>query len=210
MGVILPQDIEKLKAAFGDREFTGKQATEVLGIDAKQFAGAVTNHLKGLRVAYKTANGWRFGTKPEAPISVPAMPSVAQPVAAPVVTSELVCSAPSLVHIGELYIPQSMTWIADTIDRRAITLHTAILEIDPATKHPRNKRITFHKDREPREYAQFIAWLDGMAGVPPQAVDETALELAAELEKKLNAANKEIAELKAKIDAIRGMFRGEL
>ena len=111
-----------------------------------------------------------------------------------------------MVLIGNLYLHERLLLIADKtqIDGSpALRVHTTVIEVDPATKHPRNKVIKIIKSQEPREYAQVVAWLDSLAGLP-HAIDETALELAAELESKLNAAQKEIAELKGKIDAIRG------
>ena len=193
---MVAQDVEKLKAAFGDREFTGKQAAEALGLNAKQNSGALVNHLKGMGVAYKTTNGWRFGTPPDAPVKADA----------PVIERAPTCAAPSLVRIGDLYLHERLLLIASVQFQEAspaIRIHTTILELDPATKHPRNKVLNFIKARDPREYAQAMAWIDGMAGQPP-VVDDTALELAADLEIKLNAARKEIADLKAKIEAIRG------
>src|SRR5512147_1162121 len=107
---MLQQDIEKIKQAFGDREFTGKQAADVLGLNAKQHSGALVNHLKGMRIAYKTANGWRFGPQPqshqtpEAPVKAESTP----------ITSELI-STPPLTRIGDyLMFHERVILIADT------------------------------------------------------------------------------------------------
>ena len=111
-----------------------------------------------------------------------------------------------------IFLP-ALLLIADTARQEAseaLRIYTTIIEVDPATKHPRNKIVNFIKTRDPREYAQAVAWLDSLAGAPIEAVDDTALELAVDLERKLNAANEEIGQLKAKIEAIRGMIRGEL
>ncbi len=206
---ILPQDIEKLKQAFGDREFTGKELAAVLELPTFHGTGWRIKWLRTRDMIHVTNHGYRFGPAIKEMIAE-ITPAPAQ--IAPVVTSELVCNPPSLVRIGELYLHERMLLIADTARQeasQALRIYTTIIEVDPGTKHPRNKVINFVKTRDPREYAQAMAWLDDLAGTP-HAVDETALELAAELESKLNVANKEIAELKAKIEAIRGMFRGEL
>lgn len=192
---MIPQDIEKLKAEFGDREFTGKQAAEALGLNAKQYSGALVNQLKSMRVVYQTPNGWRFGTMPvvSAPASIPTTPVDAVP-----------CAMPMVARIGRLYLHERLLLLAYQEQPETLRIYTTIIEVDPATKHPRNKIINIRKAYKPREYAQVLAWLDGMAGTPPAVVDDTALELAAELERKLNAALDERDELKRKLDAIRG------
>lgn len=205
---MIPSDIEKLKQTFGDREFTGKEAAETLGLNAKQHAGAMVNQLKGMRIAYKTTNGWRFGTKPVPFKTVEPTPTTI----APAVTSELACIHPSLMRISDFLLHERAIVLADARKIEgsdAIRLITPILEYDTTFRATRNKVLTFSKKDDPKEYAAIRVWLDGMAGSPP-IVDETALELAADLEVKLNAANQEIAELKAKIESIRGMLRGEL
>ena len=194
---MVAQDVEKLKQAFGDREFTGKDVARVLGLTDFRTSGTIVKTLRRDGLAYQTINGWRFGTPPDAPVKAE--------YPAPALSAEL-CSAPSLVRIGDLFLHERLLLIASVQFQEAspaIRIHTTILELDPATKHPRNKVLNFIKARDPREYAQAMAWLDSMAGSPP-AADDTALELAADLEIKLNAARKEIADLKAKIEAIRG------
>ena len=197
---MLPQDVEKLKAEFGDREFTGKDIGIVLGMSDFRGTGTILKSLRKAGIAYQTVDGWRFGAPPESPtVAAPA-------IAAPVVESAPVVISPSVVRIGEFYLSEHMLLIVHTGNQEgspALRFYTTIIEVDPATKHPRNKIINFIKARDPREYAQSVAWLDSLAGNPPHA-DDTALELAAELERKLNAANEEIANLKAKIEAIRG------
>ena len=195
---IVAQNVEKLKAEFGDQAFSGKDVARVLGTDVRG-TGGIFKYMLARREILRIKSGAYQFVKPEAPVK--------QEAQAPVATSELLCSPPTLVRIGDLYLSERMLLIADIARQEAspaLRIYTTIIEVDPATKHPRNKIVNFNKGREPREYAQARAWLDGMAGVPPQAVDETALELAAELERKLNTANHEIAELKAKLDAIRG------
>lgn len=192
------QDVEKIKQAFGDREFSGKDVARVLELKTWHGSGAMLKWLRRRNMVYATRNGYRFGTPSAAPASIQ---SDSTPVA-----DQTACILPPLVRIGEFYLSDKMLLIVHTGNQEgspALRFYTTILEIDPATKHPRNKIINFVKSRDPREYAQAAAWLDSMAGTP-HAVDETALELAAELEQKLNAANQEIASLKAKIEAIRG------
>ncbi len=204
---MLPQDIEKLKQAFGDREFAGKDVARVLEMRTWHGSGAALKGLRRKGLIYATANGYRFGTPLVIQGDLVNAPSPRVSTPAPV------CHSPSVMRIGELYLHERMLLIADTARQdtsAALRIYTTIIEVDPATKHPRNKIINFIKARDPREYAQAMTWLDSMAGVPPQDVDETALELAAELERKLSAANQEIAELKAKLEAIRGMIRGDL
>lgn len=203
------QDIVKIKQEFGDRTFSGKDVAKLLGIDPRG-TGGIFKYMRERGMIRQIKSGvYQFVASPQVPTPAPIAPAET-PSAPPEAASAPVCVAKSVVKIGTLYIPETVNWLADTLDTGRVTLHTAILEIDPNTKHARNKRVTFRKDTEPREYAQLVAWLDDLAGEPPNVVDETALELAAELEMKLNAANKEIADLKAKIDAIRGIFRGEL
>ena len=209
---MVPQDVEKIKQAFEDQEFTGSDIARVLELETWHGSGWRIKFLRNRDLIHKTVGGYRFGPSPDAPIKVAEAPApVASP--APIVTSEPPCIPPPLVRIGELYLHERLLLVADTARQEgsdAVRLYTTIIEVDPASKHPRNKIINFVKARDPREYAQARAWLDSLAGVPPPAVDETALELAAEFERKLNAANEEIATLKAKIEAIRVMFRGEL
>ncbi len=209
---MVAQDVEKLKSAFGDQAFSGVDAARVLGIDSRG-TGGIFKYMIHRRIARRIKSGSYQFINQEAPV----MPEESQPTAAdptaPVVTTELPCSPPSLVRIGELYLHERLLLIADTARQEgsdAVRLYTTIIEVDPASKHPRNKIINFVKARDPREYAQARAWLDSLAGLPPMAIDETALELAAELEKQLNASKKEIADLKAKIETIRGMIGGSL
>ena len=206
---MLTQDIEKLKQAFEDQEFSGNDIARVLELSSYHGAGWRIKFMASRGLIHKTPHGYRFGAPPEAaPTTVKTFTPT---VAAPIVPSELLCSPPSVVRIGELYLHERLLLIADTARQEAsdaLRIYTTIIEIDPASKHPRNKIVNFIKARDPREYAQARAWLDVLAGMPPNA-DDTALELATELESKLNAAKKEIAELRAKLDAIRGMIRGE-
>lgn len=196
---MVAQDIEKLKQAFGDREFTGSDIQRVLDLKTFHGTGWRIKWLRSRNMIYATVGGYRFGTQPESTEVAPSEP--------PPAASEPTSTPPSLVRIGDLYLHERLLLIADKARQEAsdaVRIYTTIIEVDPATKHPRNKIVNFIKARDPREYAQAIAWLDGMAGVPPHVVDDTALELAAELERKLNAANKEIADLKAKLTIIRG------
>ena len=194
---MIAQDIEKLKEAFGDREFTGNDAGRVLDLPDRTGVGSRFKYMFNRNMIVRTQHGYRFVIAPAAPIAA----------------SEKECNSPPMVRIGELYLHERMLLIADTARQEAseaLRIYTTIIEVDPATKHPRNKIVNFIKTRDPREYAQAVAWLDSLAGAPIEAVDDTALELAVDLERKLNAANEEIGQLKAKIEAIRGMIRGEL
>lgn len=209
---MIPSDIEKLKQAFGDREFTGKDVARVLEMKTWHGSGAMLKSMRRAKLIYATTNGWCFGTPPQntqpAPVEAPIVSTL--PIVAPVIEPPPIM--PSLVRIGELFIHERTLLIADHARQEAsdaVRLYTTIIEVDPATKHPRNKIINFLKSRDPREYAQAIAWLDGLAG-DPHAADDTALELAADLEKQLNAARKENADLKSKLEAIQGMLRGAL
>ena len=215
------QNVEKLKSEFGDRAFSGRDVARVLGKDAHGTGGIFKYMLARREILRIKSGAYQFlATKaPAAENADPAQPSIGFIAPTPVVTSEPLCSPSPLVRIGDLYLHERMLLIADVARQMdattqaasaAVRLYTTIIEVDPATKHPRNKIVNFTKSRDPKEYALTLAWIDSMAGVPSQAVDETALELAAEHEKKLNTANQEIAELKAKLESIRGMLRGEL
>lgn len=203
--------VDKLKAEFGDRAFSGNDVAKLLGTDPHG-TGGLFKYMLARREVHKIRSGaYQFVSysqatpAPIAPVETPSAPQAA--------ASEVLNTPPLLARIGEFYLSEHMLLIVHTGNQEgspALRFYTTIIEVDPATKHPRNKVINFIKSRDPREYAQAIAWLDGMAGEPPHAVDDTALELAADLEKQLNAAKQEIADLKSKIDAIRGMFRGEL
>ncbi len=198
---IVSQNVEKLKTAFGDEVFSGKDVARVLGTDVRGTGGIFKHMFKRKEVQRIMGGVYRF-TKQEAPVEIATTPATI----APVVASETACNHP-LTRIGEFLFHERVILIADKARQDgsdAIRLITSVLEYDTTFRAVRNKVINFTKSRDPREYAAMRAWLDGMAGVPPQAVDETALELAAELERKLNAANQEIAELKAKLEAIRG------
>jgi len=191
------QQVEKLKAEFGDQAFSGTDVARVLGMD-KRGTGGIFKYMLLRGLVRRIKSGTYQFIKADAPVKAEIAPVV--------VTNEPLCSAPQVVRIGELYLAECMLLIASTAFQEAspaIRIYTTILEIDPATKHPRNKVLNFIKSREPKEYAAALAWLDSMAGAP-HAADETALELAAELESKLNAAKKEIADLRGKLDAIRG------
>ncbi len=194
---MLPQDIDKLKAAFGDQAFSGRDLGKVLGIEPRGTGGAFKYLLNRGVIRRIKSGAYQFtGGAIATPATV-----------APVVASELVCKPPVLVRAGELYLHERLLLIADVARQEgsaAVRLYSTIIEIDPASKHPRNKIVNFIQSRDPREYAQVMAWLDSLAGNPPPAVDDTALELAAELERQLIVAKKEIAELKAKLDIIRG------
>ena len=174
-------------------------------------SGALLKSLRRESLISQTVKGWRFSTatailnpvKP--PVWVTEAPTHTH--ADLIAAVEPVRSAPSLVRIGEFLFHERVLLIADQSRQEgseAIRLITSVLEYDTTFRAVRNKVINFTKNRDPSEYAAMRAWLNNLAGVPPQAVDETALELAAELEGKLNAATKEIAELKAKLEAIRG------
>ena len=199
---MLTQDVDKLKQAFGDRAFSGNDVAKVLGVDATATGGAFKFMIRRGDIRKVSSGAYQF-VAPVAPADhvAPIVPS------APVQQATKLVSAPAaLVWIGDLYLHERLLLIADTARQEAsdaVRIYTTIIEIDPATKHPRNKIINIRKAYEPREYAQVKAWLDGMAGDAPHA-DDTALELAAELERKLNAALEERDEYKRKLDAIRG------
>lgn len=208
---IVAQNVGKLKAAFGDRAFSGRDVSDVLEVDARGTGGIFKYMLARSLIRRVKTGAYQFISQ-AAPAEAPVKADAPASTPAPVITSELVCSPPSVVRIGDFLLHDRAMVLADTrkiegLD--AIRLVTTILEYDTTFRAVRNKVLTFSKKEDPREYAAMRAWLDSLAGKAP-TVDDTALELAAELESKLNAANREIAELKAKIDAIRGMFRGEL
>lgn len=201
---MIPSDIEKLKAEFGDRAFSGVDVARVLDRDAHGTGGIFKFMLTRHMVRKIRSGAYQF--LGAAPIKGDAAPDAVIS-APPVAIGELLSSAAPVALIGEYFFHERMLHVVTTAPQEgspALRFHTTIIEIDPATKHPRNKVINFIKSREPREYAQALAWLHGLAGSPAPAVDETALELAADLEKQLNAAKIEIAELKAKLEAIRG------
>lgn len=197
---MVAQDVEKLKQAFGDQEFTGKDVARVMGMKSYHGTGAMLKSMRRQGIIHaRNGDKWQFGTSPEVPQSSAAAQAASAPLA-----EQPACPKPSLVKVGDLYLHERLLLVADiAID--GVRIYTPIIEIDPTTKHPRNKVITFFKQRDPREHAQVMAWLDGMAG-SPVVVDDTALELAAELERKLNAANQENAELKAKIKKLQAIF----
>jgi hypothetical protein len=204
---MLTQDIEKLKQAFGNQEFSPADMVRVLQLKSHHSTGQKLRTMIDQAIVHKTRRGYQFGAQAEAPVKAAPAPA---PAPAPVVAAAMevapLLPQPALVRTNDLYLSERMLLIVSTAFQEAspaLRIYTTILEIDPATKHPRNKVLNFIKAREPREYEQVRAWLDGMAGAP-HAADETALELAAELEAKLNAAKKEIADLTRKLDAIRG------
>ncbi len=116
---MVAQDVEKLKAAFGDQEFTGKDVARVLQFAHFSASGAAIKFMLNRGFVRQTKNGYHFRNPLDILISAPA---------------------------------------ADNEPHRCPTL----------------------------------------------------TELAAETERALIEANKEIAELKSKIEAIRAMFRGDV
>ncbi len=194
---IVAQNVEKLKQAFGDQAFSGRDVARVLGKDVRGTGGIFKYMIARREVQRIKSGAYQFvKAETQAPVAL----------FTPVVTNELACEHP-LTPIGDFLFHERVILIADKARQDgsdAIRLITSVLEYDTTFRAVRNKVINFTKSRDPREYAAMRAWLDGMAGVSPQAVDETALELAAEFERKLNVANQEIAELKAKLEAIRG------
>ena len=195
---MVAQDVEKLKATFGDHAFSGSDVARVLGRNTHGTGGIFKFMINRGEVIRIRPGAYQFVANPkDAQIKAESAPVNDQPPAP---------TTPSLVRIGELYLHERLLLVADTARQEAsdaVRLYTTIIEVDPATKHPRNKIINFIKARDPREYAQARAWIDSLAGDPHPA-DDTALELAADLERQLNAARKENADLKAKLDAIRG------
>ena len=197
---MIPNDVERIKQAFGDQEFDGLDAMRVLGMTDKQAIGSRFKYMLNRNMIVKTKpRRYRFidATSPVVPQTSAAAHAARAPEADPPA-----CAHPIMVKVGDLYLHERLLLVVDVASDH-LRVYTPIIEIDPATKHPRNKVITFYKQRDPREYAQVMAWLDSMAGTLP-AVDDTALELAAELEQQLNAARQEIASLKARIETIRG------
>ena len=57
---MLSQDVEKLKQAFGDREFTGKAMMSVLNLHHFSASGSAIKQLRNQGLIAKTDNGYRF------------------------------------------------------------------------------------------------------------------------------------------------------
>lgn len=116
----------------------------------------------------------------------------------------------SMQRIGGYYISETTVLLADVTNAGRVVVHTSLLEIDRETKTPRNKRLLFTQQNDPIEYKTMLAWLDTLAGTPIEivnAANETAaLQLAAEMETKLNAANTKIAQLEAALAPLRALM----
>ena len=57
---MLPQDVEKLKAAFGDREFTGKDVMSALNLHHFSASGSAIKWLRNRGLIYAATKGYRF------------------------------------------------------------------------------------------------------------------------------------------------------
>lgn len=143
------------------------------------------------------------------PIStVPTMPANEQATTA--LSGTLDQFPKSMQRIGGYYISETTVLLADVTNAGRVVVHTSLLEIDRETKTPRNKRLLFTQQNDPIEYKTMLAWLDTLAGTPIEivnAANETAaLQLAAEMEIKLNAANTKIAQLEAALAPLRALM----
>ena len=111
------------------------------------------------------------------------------------------------LQIGGYYLHPDCILIVDTLQDGKVVLHTSIIEIEPESKHPRNKKLIFTRQHAPTEYAAIVAWLGG--NTPPPASDaerDAALQLAEEAEKKLAAAQLRIEELESAIAPLRALI----
>lgn len=111
------------------------------------------------------------------------------------------------LQIGGYYLHPDCILIVDTLQDGKVVLHTSIIEIEPESKHPRNKKLIFTRQHAPSEYAAIVAWLGG--NTPPPASDaerDAALQLAEEAEKKLAAAQLRIEELESAIAPLRALI----
>jgi hypothetical protein len=116
----------------------------------------------------------------------------------------------TMQKIGGYYISENTLLLVDTTQTDRVVIHTTLLEIDRETKHPRNKRLLFTLANDPKEYHGILAWVDRLAGTPIDVTstvnEHAALQLAAETEQKLVAANKRIEELEAALKPLRALL----
>lgn len=183
--------IEQFKTHVGQRDWRATEMAEFFGLNGYRATSSRLIQLRAAGVIMRSGDtAWRFTGAPVTQTAIP-MP-----------VSNAPASTPPMVKIGPLYLHERLVLLADTGEQGRLIIHTTIIEIDPATKHPRNKRITFKQESEPAEYRAALAWLDSMTGSAP-ASDDTALELAAETERKLNAANDRIKELEQQLSIVR-------
>ena len=124
-----------------------------------------------------------------------------------IAVAELATPVHGRLKVGGYYLHPDCILIVDTLQDGKLVLHTSIIEIEPESKHPRNKKLIFTRQHAPTEYAAIVAWLGG--NTPPPASDaerDAALQLAEEAEKKLAAAQLRIEELESAIAPLRALI----
>ena len=113
------------------------------------------------------------------------------------------------VRIGGYYFAQGTILLADTLQDGKVVLHTTILEIDGETKHPRNKKLLFTRQHAPEEYHATLAYLSAASDAPPadpSVNEQVAMQLAEEAAAELANANKQIEELRAKLEKFKAVL----
>lgn len=113
------------------------------------------------------------------------------------------------VRIGGYYFAQGTILLADTLQDGKVVLHTTILEIDGETKHPRNKKLLFTRQHAPEEYHATLAYLSAASGAPPadpSVNEQVVMQLAEEAASELANANKQIEELRAKLEKFKAVL----
>ena len=110
------------------------------------------------------------------------------------------------LKVGGYYLHPDCILIVDTLQDGKLVLHTSIIEIEPESKHPRNKKLIFTRQHAPAEYAAIVAWLGGNAPAVADPEREAALQLADEATQKLIAAEARIKDLEAAIAPLRALM----
>lgn len=123
-----------------------------------------------------------------------------------IAVAELATPLHGRLKVGGYYLHPDCILIVDTLQDGKVTLHTSIIEIEPESKHPRNKKLIFTRQHAPAEYAAIVAWLGGNAPDLADPEREAALQLADEATQKLIAAEARIKELEAAIAPLKALM----
>lgn len=137
--------------------------------------------------------------KKQAMQSAPAQPTA-------IAVAELATPVHGRLKVGGYYLHPDCILIVDTLQDGKVVLHTSIIEIEPESKHPRNKKLIFTRQHAPAEYAAIVAWLGGNAPALADPEREAALQLADEATQKLIAAEARIKELEAAIAPLKALM----
>lgn len=123
-----------------------------------------------------------------------------------IAVAELATPVHGRLKVGGYYLHPDCILIVDTLQDGKVVLHTSIIEIEPESKHPRNKKLIFTRQHAPAEYAAIVAWLGGNAPAVADPEREAALQLADEATQKLIAAEARIKDLEAAIAPLRALM----